>query len=176
MFIASALGILAAFFFFGIFSSGKVTSSSEYSVASRKATAEAFRASPRPVSWGLVHCRQRCRWPTITACPPGGSPLGGGIGLSHHGAVVRQAPESDGAHHPSQFPWPSFRAGVGVSLPVATALDPSSPSSPSSSPGRPCWRVGLPLPALGVRRFHMRCSSWPLPNGEGSRASAAWER
>jgi len=39
MFIASALGILAAFFFFGIFSSGKVSSSSEYSVASRKATA-----------------------------------------------------------------------------------------------------------------------------------------
>ncbi|NCB16755.1 MAG: sodium:solute symporter family protein, partial [Synergistales bacterium] len=39
MFIASALGILAAFFFFGIWSSGKVSSSSEYSVASRKATA-----------------------------------------------------------------------------------------------------------------------------------------
>lgn len=39
MFIVSALGILAAFFIFGIFSSGKITSSSEYSVASRKASA-----------------------------------------------------------------------------------------------------------------------------------------
>ncbi|MDK2958809.1 MAG: solute:Na+ symporter, family [Synergistaceae bacterium] len=39
MFAASALGILAVFFFFGILSSGKASSSSEYSVAGRKATA-----------------------------------------------------------------------------------------------------------------------------------------
>lgn len=41
MFIASILVILAAFFLFGIFSSGKSASSSEYSVANRQASAGA---------------------------------------------------------------------------------------------------------------------------------------
>lgn len=41
MFIASILVILAAFFLFGIFSSGKTASSAEYSVANRRASAGA---------------------------------------------------------------------------------------------------------------------------------------